>query len=411
MRANLLKRAIPAGMATWSEEKREQIEIKYKKTAYIVALMEYIVSQLPSTFCDGTKLGGGERRVQWYKKAFPHGLITFTVPSAGREKNKLPDPMYELIEGTQIHLTHWDLNAPNYAIPCLKCKDGLLKKVRFHKGKLMSAMTLVFDTYGPTGYKMGGYYYCNSESCKFRVKSMDGGKLLRALPGWLTKSFPVHPKWVNPSGYFHLAQSASRFLEQAMLTQGSAKWVSEMMYENPNKYYKEKEAVYYSGEIAGAIFADFPSLKEWRGPFPPSPYQMLELAEKAAKSMNMLSGVCDDERNKREIQGMGSTKSSVINHTFSALSKYQSLLGAKAIFCQGVDGGQVSSVVLVDSTAINQASHAIKQCAPRPNFRLFIISSDTLISSNSSHSKIHQGKGRHSVIFQVLATFGFQPLN
>jgi hypothetical protein len=248
MTANLLKRAIPAEMATWSEEKREQIESKYKKTAYIVALMEYIVSQLPSTYSDGTKLGGGERRVQWYKKAFPRGVITFTVPSAGREKNKLPDPMYESIEGTKIHLTRWDLNAPDYAIPCLECKDGLLKKVRFHTGKLMSAMTPIFDTYGPTGYEMGGYYSCNnSESCKCRVKSTDG-KLLRALPGWLTKSFPVDPKWINPSGYFHLARSASRFLEQAMLTQGSAKWVSEMMYENQNEYYKEKEAAYYSGE-------------------------------------------------------------------------------------------------------------------------------------------------------------------
>ena len=153
-----------------------------------------------------------------------------------------------------------------------------------------------------------------------------------------------------------------------MLTQGSTKWVSEMLYENQNNYYKEKEATYYSGEIAGAIFADFPLLKEWSGPFPPSPDQLLELPEKAAKSTNTLSGVCDDERNKHEIQGIGCTKSSVINHTFSALSNYQSLLGAKAIFCRGVDGGQVSLVVLVDSTAINQASHAIKQCARCPNF-------------------------------------------
>jgi hypothetical protein len=81
-----------------------------------------------------------------------------------------------------------------------------------------------------------------------------------------------------------------------------------------------------------------------------------------------LSGVCNNERNKLEIQGIGCTKSTVINHTFSALSNYQLLLGAKAIFTQGVDGGQVSSVVLVDSTAIQEASHAIKQCAHCSNF-------------------------------------------
>jgi hypothetical protein len=95
---------------------------------------------------------------------------------------------------------------------------------------------------------------------------------------------------------------------------------------------------------------------------------LLDLAEKAGESNNSLSGVCDDERNKREIQGVGCTKSTVINHTFSALSIYQSLLGAKAIFTQGVDVGQVSLVMLVDSTAIQEASHAIKQCALCSNF-------------------------------------------
>jgi hypothetical protein len=64
--------------------------------------------------------------------------------------------MYESIEGTQIHLTRWDLNAPNYAIPCLECKDGLLKKAKFHPGQIHSAITPVFHMYGPTGYEMGG---------------------------------------------------------------------------------------------------------------------------------------------------------------------------------------------------------------------------------------------------------------
>jgi hypothetical protein len=75
MTANLLKRAIPAEMAAWSEEKREQIENKYKKTASIVALVEYIILQLPSTYCDGTKLGGRGRRVKWYKKAFTFDML------------------------------------------------------------------------------------------------------------------------------------------------------------------------------------------------------------------------------------------------------------------------------------------------------------------------------------------------
>jgi hypothetical protein len=157
-----------------------------------------------------------------------------------------------------------------------------------------------------------------------------------------------------------------------MLNQGSAKWASECLYENQNKYYKEKEAAYYTGKFDGAIFPDFPSLKEWRGPFPPSSDQLLDLAEKAVISKNTMSEVCDDERHKREIQGVGCKKSCVIDHTFSALSNYQSSLGAKAIFCQGVP-----PVMLVASTAINQASHVVEQCAHCWNYIPFIISSDT----------------------------------
>jgi hypothetical protein len=190
--AEVLKVAIPAQMATWSEEKMEDTKENCRKTAYIVAQIEYVYYQLPSTYCEGTKLGGGERQVKWYKKHFPHGVVSFTVPLTGREEDKPPDPMYESIEGTQIHLTGWDLNAPtNYDIPCLECKDGLLKKTKFHTGKMASAIIPIFEMYGPTGYEMGGYYNC--DSCNCRVKST-GGKLLHVLPGWLTKSFPIDPK-------------------------------------------------------------------------------------------------------------------------------------------------------------------------------------------------------------------------
>jgi hypothetical protein len=148
-------------------------------------------------------------------------MILFTVPLSSREEDKLL--VYELIEGTQMQLIGWDLDAPGYAIPCLECNDGLLKKVQFHMAKIGSAsMTPIFDMYGPTGYKMGGYYKCTAESCKCRLKST-GRKLLHAIPGWLKKSLLLNPKWSNPTGSFQLAKSASQLLEQAMLTQRSAK--------------------------------------------------------------------------------------------------------------------------------------------------------------------------------------------
>jgi hypothetical protein len=161
-----------------------------------------------------------------------------------------------------------------------------------------------------------------------------------------------------------------------MLTQSSAKWVSESLYENQNGYYTKKEAAYYSGKRYGGSIRGFSFAQGVEGTILAF-FGAVARPCREGKSNKSLSGVCNDERNKREIQAVKCTKLTVIDHTFSALSNYQSLLGAKAIFTQGVDGGQVSLVVLVDNTAIQEVSHAIKQCAHRSNFRPFIISSDT----------------------------------
>jgi hypothetical protein len=151
---DLLKQVILAERATWSEAKREKIGNNCQKQAYIVAHMEFIHSQLLSTYCNERNLAGQcERQAKWYKKAFPCCMISLS----SREEEELPDPMYKSIKGTHIHLTRWDLNALGYAIPYLECKDGLLKKVPFHTAQIGRAMTPIFETYGPTGYKMGGY--------------------------------------------------------------------------------------------------------------------------------------------------------------------------------------------------------------------------------------------------------------
>jgi hypothetical protein len=59
------------------------------------------------------------------------------------------------------------------------------------------------------------------------------------------------------------------------------------------------------------------------------------------------------------------------------LSNYPSNLGAKAIATQGCDGGFISFVGLVDSTAMSEFSHGIEQTARRPNFRPKYVYTDT----------------------------------
>jgi hypothetical protein len=141
--------------------------------------------------------------------------------------------------------------------------------------------------------------------------------------------------------------------------------MSERLYKCQNDFFVEFKGSYYTGAIAGIAFPDFPFIKDWQGQFPP------------AKSRKTLLGVSDNEHHKQELQGQGCETSFVIDHTFSALSNYPSQLGAKAICTQGVDGGRISSVVLVNSTAIIETTYAVEQCARRPNFWHRVMYSDS----------------------------------
>jgi hypothetical protein len=379
MTVSVLKKVIPLVIESWGLMKRDERYRAGKCPLPILALLEYIQMQLPFVFEDkenkgAKRLGGGDKRIDWYKKHFPCGRIMWSVPIGGRELGAPPDPLYESIQGTPIFITRWELNVPDLVMSCTECTTGILLNTKFRSSKIASSVTPIFSLSGQTGWQIGSSYACNECSCK--VRSTDGTFLCRSLPGWLARSLPVDPKWDNPSNHFQLHRDTAKLIEKVMLTESSGDWTSEILFESQNDLFIELEGAYYTGEVAGIVFADFPFIKDWRGQFPPSGKQIRELAELAAKSINTLSGVSDDERHKRELQGQGCKTSFVLDHTFSALSNYPSQLGAKAICTQGVDGGRISSVVLVDSTAIIEAAHAVEQCARRPNYRPQVMYSD-----------------------------------
>jgi hypothetical protein len=381
MTPSLLKEVLPLVVESWGPTKHEERYRAAKCPLPILALLEYIQMQLPFVYEDkenmGKKrLGGGDKRIKWYKKHFPCGCIMWTVPIGGRELGGPPNPLYESIQGTPIFITRWELNVPNLVMSCpeSECTRGILLSTKFRSAKIASSVMPIFSISGQTGWQIGSSYICNECSCK--VRSTDGTFLRRSLPGWLSRSLPLDPKWVNPTNHFQLHQDTAKVTEKVMLTESSGDWMSESLYECQNDFFIELEGSYYTGHLTGMVFPDFPLIKDWRGQFPPSGKQIRELAELAAKSRNTLSGISDDERHKRELQGQGCKTSFVIDHTFSALSNYPSQLGAKAICTQGVDGGRVSSVVLVDSTAIIEAAHAVEQCARRPNYRPRVMYSD-----------------------------------
>ena len=118
MTASLLTKVLPLVIESWGAIKEEERYKAAKCPLPILALLEYIQMQLPFVYEDKEKkgarrLGGGDKRIEWYKNHFPCGSIMWTVPIGGREVDAPPNPLYESIQGTPIFITRWELNVPD----------------------------------------------------------------------------------------------------------------------------------------------------------------------------------------------------------------------------------------------------------------------------------------------------------
>jgi hypothetical protein len=114
-----------------------------------------------------------------------------------------------------------------------------------------------------------------------------------------------------------------------MLTQASADWLPGVLDESQNEFYKNIEASYYMGQSPGIVFEDFPKISSWQGQFPPSGEQLQDTADYAAVLKHTLCKISDKERNTREMQGVGSRISTVINYTFFSVKNFISSLGVR----------------------------------------------------------------------------------
>jgi hypothetical protein len=56
--------------------------------------------------------------------------------------------------------------------------------------------------------------------------------------------------------------------------------------------------------------------------FPPTGAQLRDLVELAGKSDLTISGISDDDRNKRQIQSEGCSKKVIVDHTFTIVGNY-----------------------------------------------------------------------------------------
>jgi hypothetical protein len=269
------------------------------------------------------------------------------VPLCGRVDDSVPNALYESIQGSTIYITRWDLMLQGTPLKCVERDDGLLNHISIDTTKMASDFGCTY----------------NSNNCKCKNLWSTDLCLLHSKDDWMMQSFPVDSKVVDKPSFYMLNRDCSKMLEKAMLTQASTNWLAGVLYESQNEFYDNIEALYNTGESPGMVFEDFPKISTWQGQFPPSGEQLQDTADYAAGSKHTLCKISDKERNTREIQGVGSHVSTVIDHTFSAVKNYVSSLGTYVITMQGTDKGYLSSAVCVDSTAMSNFAHAFEQTA------------------------------------------------
>ena len=89
--AELLRKAIPIIMDSWKESDRKALEETMKVPLPIAAIVQYFRMQFPRLYTDKEtgllKMGGDY--VDWFKKQFPRGVISFQVPAAGRKYQEI----------------------------------------------------------------------------------------------------------------------------------------------------------------------------------------------------------------------------------------------------------------------------------------------------------------------------------
>jgi hypothetical protein len=163
------------------------------------------------------------------------------------------------------------------------------------------------------------------------------------------------------------------------VTDGSGELVSRLIYEQRAQQYKDVELAYYSSYSGGSKAQVFPSFEDWAGQYGPSGENLRELYEVTSRSQLSDTGVSDYDRHRREIQSVVCDTSISVDHTFQALKNYPRSIRDKteALFGISTETGEVACAVVVRTTAIQEAAHAVEQFLRREKVSPKVISTDT----------------------------------
>jgi hypothetical protein len=139
-------------------------------------------------------------RLPFYKRLFPPGTMSFTIPNNGID--------HAMIQGVKIYIIRgWDMNYPEIFLSCCFCKHGELVPMTwdFMKNK---KLTPVFDVSVPT--KWVAAMRCKCKCCEKLVAGNDGNSI-RKPPFHGRHCYPTDSAYAGP-GKFHLSQGTSCLL-------------------------------------------------------------------------------------------------------------------------------------------------------------------------------------------------------
>jgi hypothetical protein len=309
------------------------------------------------------------RAMDFFHRHLPLGAFRF--PEADRNSDDPPSPNYHAIEGQTIFFVAWELTFPRIQLQCTKpCCNGKLGHDRFDFTKNRSLFP-IFNQSGNVSWACVMQYKCTV--CDSRVSGNDG-RLLSSLPCPIRDAYPVRPKYATTQfGRYHLSMEMSDDLEDCMLTYSNAEYVSKKMYKRQNREYLKRIQSYmdwcfllhpYYGQ-----HRSYPQVHDWSTQYPPTGDSLRKLYNESKRSFLTDTGLSDHLRHTRELQSVGCRLSSASDHTVDVTKNYK-LLGAKTCFDVSVETGEIACVVLVESSKIQQAAHAIEALSRRKRFSM-----------------------------------------
>jgi hypothetical protein len=349
-----------------------------KCPAHVRALADYLLELCPNRFSKtSNKILASDVRSKsiskeaWYRKHFPPGTLSFSVPKD--DITTKPDPDYQALEESTIYLVRWELNIPGIFIPCFKCEDGEMIHDRYDLTK-NAAVTPIFYASGKTDWAVAMSYQCIK--CKTKCKGNDG-RLINKLPLPLRRSYPVDCRFANGPKRWHLSLCTSRLLESTMPTYANGEFLSGHLYRQRGSFFEDSEIAYYSRLVEDDdIPIIHPTFEMFMGSYGPTGTELRNLYLEAGDSKLNEYGICERNRCRREMMAVGTTGSFTTDHTFETIKNY-SRTAAKAVLTIGVDTGEIAVVALVPTTKTSDLAHAAEQFSRRPNVSPKVHFSDT----------------------------------